>query len=205
MSANEVFISGIVFTSPAYAYTYKNRDYYKFYVSCLREGGRKDDLIPVIASEKISPKKGDAIWVDGRIKTRKEKRGATSFYLFAEHIKKEDSKESLNLCFCEGIVCQEPSFFVKKRKIKVELKIAVNDSTNKETAYIPVILWQENALLAKDLKLGDKVSLTGKIRSRIYLTKEKSTKRTYEVAAAKIIIPEESKCTLMTKLKFAKD
>ena len=70
-----------------------------------------------------------------------------------------------------------------------DLMIAVNRMYNKSD-YIPSIAWGRNAAFGESLRVGDKVSVEGRIQSRDYrkFTEEGYlvTKTAYEVSVVKI-------------------
>ena len=65
-----------------------------------------------------------------------------------------------------------------------DLLIAVNRSYNKSD-YIPCIAWGRNARFAKNLAVGEKIAISGRIQSRIYtkmIEGESFEKTAYEVS-----------------------
>ena len=67
--------------------------------------------------------------------------------------------------------------------------MAVNRSYNKSD-YIPCIAWGRNARFVKNLQVGDKIALSGRIQSREYQKKisdyEVKTMTAYEVSISKL-------------------
>ncbi|MBR4420113.1 MAG: single-stranded DNA-binding protein, partial [Clostridia bacterium] len=68
------------------------------------------------------------------------------------------------------------------------LLIAVNRAYNKSD-YIPCIAWGRNARFVKNLAVGEKVALSGRIQSREYIKKisetESKTMTAYEVSISR--------------------
>lgn len=74
-----------------------------------------------------------------------------------------------NRIHLQGTLQQKPIFRLtpKKREI-TELVIAVERNSGKFD-YIPCITWNENAIKAATFKQNDKIQLSGRIQSRIYV------------------------------------
>ena len=77
---------------------------------------------------------------------------------------------------------------------KVYLLVAINRPYNKSD-YIPSIVWGRNAKFARNLNVGDRIQIWGRIQSRFYEKKidEETTvkKVAYEVSVSKIKKVEE--------------
>ena len=98
---------------------------------------------------------------------------------------------SNNLIYLDGYVCKPPILRETPSESPIcDLHIAVNRPHYKSD-YIPCIAWDENALLAGDFKIGDRILLLGRIQSRDYLKRpvpnpqESDYKRVYEVCIFK--------------------
>ena len=74
-----------------------------------------------------------------------------------------------------------------------DILIAVNRAYNKSD-YLPCIVWGRNARFARDLEVGQKVNLVGRIQSREYQKKlndfDTITKTAYEISVNKISVDE---------------
>lgn len=72
--------------------------------------------------------------------------------------------------------------------------MAVNRPGGKSD-YIPCICWAGNARYAKNLAVGSRIELTGRIQSREYVKKldeeQQETRVAYEVSASRIYMIEE--------------
>ena len=70
-----------------------------------------------------------------------------------------------------------------------DLLVAINRPYNKSD-YIPSIVWGRNAKFAKNLNVGDRIQMWGRVQSRVYdkkLEEGNSVKKTaYEVSVSKI-------------------
>lgn len=106
-----------------------------------------------------------------------------------------DSKNELSLI---GYVCKDPVYRTTPFNRQIcDILIAVNRQNFNKSDYIPCILWGRNAKLMQNQKVGTKISLTGRIQSRIY-KKEISEgvfeeRVAYEVSCQRLNIEETQK------------
>lgn len=111
--------------------------------------------------------------------------------IFAREIKAvEDDTKDPNSIYLDGFICKDPIY--RKTPLGREitdLLVAINRPYNKSD-YIPSIVWGRNAKFAKNLRVGDRVQMWGRVQSREY---EKKTddgqilkKVAYEVSISKI-------------------
>lgn len=101
----------------------------------------------------------------------------------------EDSKDP-NSIFLDGYICKNPVY--RKTPLGREitdLLVAINRPYNKSD-YIPSIVWGRNAKFAKNLNVGDRIQIWGRVQSREYEKKlddgEVIKKVAYEVSISKI-------------------
>lgn len=193
MSLNRFYVSGTVCSEPTYEYNYEGTNYYKFVLTVHRNNNKKKDNIPVIIPETLVPIMNETVLIGGRIKTRKAGKKSVKTFLFANEIKRvtlpvktKCSQHEINFGFLEGTVCRAPDLFKKNNKIKAELKLAVTYCRTGETAYVPLVFWQDNALFVKEVNIGDKMFVSGYLRSRHYYTKEGALKGTHEVSVSQV-------------------
>lgn len=79
----------------------------------------------------------------------------------------EDFEQDNYICL-EGFLCKEPKFRITPfgRKI-TDLFLAINHGNGK-SSYIPCICWGREALNARELPVGLKINIAGRIQSREY-------------------------------------
>ncbi|MGL6105242.1 single-stranded DNA-binding protein [Romboutsia sp.] len=101
----------------------------------------------------------------------------------------EDNKDP-NSIFLDGYICKNPVY--RKTPLGREitdLLVAINRPYNKSD-YIPSIVWGRNAKFAKNLNVGDRIQIWGRVQSREYEKKsedgEATKKVAYEVSISKI-------------------
>jgi len=94
---------------------------------------------------------------------------------------------SIVLC---GYVCKAPTYRTTPFNREIcDMLIAVNRAYNKSD-YIPCIAWGRNARFVKNLAVGERVALSGRIQSREYQKKtsddDVKTMIAYEVSVSKL-------------------
>ena len=167
--------------------TKKGTKIYKATIICPRLSGFSDNL-PCYLNEKMleNIKENDAVEIVGEIRTKINERHET--YIFVKEVNAYTG--DFNIVEIEGNVCRQPKFRVTPFGRKVtDLCIAVNSESGK-SYYIWSLAWSRNAMFAKNLNVGDKVKIKGRLQSREYVkhyedgTSEKLT--VHEVSASDI-------------------
>jgi len=197
---NKVKVTGkVISKKPKFVYMDGKAAIYLVTLSIRRLSGT-EDIIPVYISEEFEQfdqiKKGVILYLKGEYRSFNKRQGSKSklfLYIFAKKIKILDAnleKQDINKIVMYGFVCKNPVYrLTPLGKEIVELMIAVNRNDGKSD-YIPCILWDEAASEFKDLLVGQKLKLVGRIQSREYLKKisEKEDilekKIAYEVSVA---------------------
>lgn len=196
---NTVSVAGFVEDTPVF-----NHEVYKekFYIFTLRVRRLSDasDHIKVILSERlmgseIDVRAGDFVAVNGQFRSYNNYSGEGSrlvLTVFAKDIclAQEYEAENPNRIFLDGYICKEPIYRVTPfgREIS-DVLLAVNRSYNKSD-YIPVIAWGRNAKFCREISVGARVRVWGRIQSREYQKKLGDdisvTKTAYEVSVGKM-------------------
>ncbi|PKK39346.1 Single-stranded DNA-binding protein [Clostridiaceae bacterium JG1575] len=197
LNTNDIQLCGVVVTDPLFSHEMVGERFSQFTMRVCRLSDQCD-VIPVTVSEHLldryAVQKGALISVQGSLRSyNKYLSGRNKLILtvFARVLEAPTTDfEDPNRIELEGYVCKKPVFRTTPfgREI-ADLLLAVNRSFGKSD-YIPVIAWGRNARLAKDLQVGDCLSLIGRFQSRAYQkTKEEGTPITctaYEVSLSKI-------------------
>lgn len=138
------------------------------------------DTIPVtvsknlIESQKFDLKKGNKIALSGEFRSRNFQEDGKSHLiltLFAKEILSADNinEKETNKIFLSGFLCKKPSYRDTPFGRQIcDILLAVNRPHKKKSDYIPCIIWGRNAVFVKDLEVGTKMNLIGRIQSRIY-------------------------------------
>lgn len=195
---NDVVLCGKVQKGIEHIYTFKQEKFYLIYLAVERKN-QKLDIIPVMVSEKNSKfseiNEGTQIYVKGEFrshnKKENERKRKVELYVFARKIEIEKDIYDINSIRFTGFVCKP----VKLRKTSnqqyvSDIMLAV--SRNYICCdYIPCIAWGEIAIETLGYKVGEKIEVYGKIRSRKYHKKLKNGEReeriVYEVSVNEII------------------
>lgn len=172
----------------------------KFYSAKIKIHRLSDtyDILPITISERllqeIDLNKNNLVDVIGQLRSYNkniDNRNKLVLTVFARELNlvKEEAKDP-NSIFLDGYICKDPIY--RKTPLGREitdLLVAINRPYNKSD-YIPSIVWGRNAKFAKNLVVGDRVQMWGRVQSRDYEKKlEDGTieKRVaYEVSISKI-------------------
>ncbi|HGS9445478.1 TPA: single-stranded DNA-binding protein [Clostridioides difficile] len=172
----------------------------KFYNMKIKINRLSDsfDILPMTVSERllqdIDLDKQNLVNVVGQLRSYNKtlnNKNRLVLTVFVREIKSidEENKEP-NSIFLDGYVCKEPVY--RKTPLGREitdLLVAINRPYNKSD-YIPSIVWGRNAKFAKNLKVGDRIQLWGRVQSREYEKKIDENnvvkKMAYEVSISKI-------------------
>lgn len=200
MKNNKVYIAGEVVTEPKFSHEVYNEGFYEFDLKVTRLS-ETYDIIPITISERLMSinkiQVGSKISGNGQFRSyNKLEDGKSKLILtvFLREVLPYEEKENSNSIEIIGYVCKEPIYRTTpfKREIS-DVLLAVNRSYNKSD-YLPCIAWGRNARFVKDFKIGDKVSVAGRIQSRVYQKKvgdELVSHTAYEVSLNKIELVNE--------------
>ena len=110
--------------------------------------------------------------------------------VFIRELLEEPPAKNPNSIVLSGYICKPPAYRTTPFNREIaDLLIAVNRSYNKSD-YIPAIAWGRNARFVRNLQVGDRVALSGRIQSREYQKKQPDETFTsmtaYEVSISKL-------------------
>lgn len=196
---NNAIISGFIHGKFTYSHTKNEKKFYRTYIKSHRLSGYID-IIPIIVSENLVDISKDYtdkfVEISGEFCSCDKKDGDKNRLILYVYTKKirilEKNFEEIheNQILIDGHICKKPIYRVTPRGREItDIIVAVNYLNNKAD-YIPCIVWRENARYIKELSIGSKVSLKGRIQSREYIkyfedgTQEKRI--AYEVSASQI-------------------
>jgi single-stranded DNA-binding protein len=111
--------------------------------------------------------------------------------VFVREILEEAPIKNPNSIVLTGYVCKQPVYRTTPFNREIaDILIAVNRSYNKSD-YIPCIAWGRNARFAKNLSVGEKIAVCGRIQSREYQKRvtddEIKVLTAYEVSISKLL------------------
>lgn len=192
MTNNNVTIVGELVAPSIYTHRYSGRDYYLSKIRIKRKSSTYD-TIPVVSNTMLK-ETGMKYRITGKYRSRSHvdiygKRRLV-LEVVAETIELVNSDEYFeNYAQLTGTIAKQPQFRVTPLKREIcDLMILVN--TGSRLSYIPIIVWEENARYASEMKVGDIISVTGRIQSRKYNKVEddgtEHERTAYEVSAYNI-------------------
>lgn len=167
-------------------------------IEILRLSGKADTLpitVPARAMKQLYV--GDTVELGGELRSyNRHVDGASRLLIrpFAKRIARCDNQSvPLNTVSLSGSVCRPTVFRVTPfgREI-TDMLIAVNRSHGKAD-YIPCIAWGSAAHAAKELSVGTRVSIEGRLQSREYTKNENGSalaKTAYELSCIRLDINE---------------
>lgn len=172
----------------------------KFYNAKIRIHRLSDtyDVLPITISERlleeVNLNENNLVDVVGQLRSYNkniDNKNKLVLTIFVREIKDVDGEtKDPNNIFLDGYICKNPIY--RKTPLGREitdLLVAINRPYNKSD-YIPSIVWGRNAKFAKNLKIGDRIQMWGRVQSRDYEKKlesgEVEKRVAYEVSISKI-------------------
>lgn len=193
---NKVFISGEIVTDAKFSHEVYGEGFYEMNVLVKRLSGQ-GDILPVTISERlISDKnltKGVTINAFGQFRSYNklvEGKSKLMLTVFIRELLDFAIVKNPNSIVLSGYICKPPIYRTTPFNREIaDILVAVNRSYNKSD-YIPCIAWGRNARFAKNLPVGEKIAIAGRIQSREYQKKisEENIKTltAYEVSISKL-------------------
>lgn len=189
---NHVVLSGTVLGAPVLSHTLYGENFYVITLSVPRLSSSCDEL-PITVHEKfiaehnIAP--GMELGIEGQLRSYNklvEGQSKLVITVFARELFFDRREGCPNQIILRGALCKPPVYRTTPfgREI-ADLLLAVGRAYGKSD-YIPCIAWGRNARYAKDLNVGQRLELTGRVQSRIYQKRisedEVLEKTAYEVS-----------------------
>ena len=192
---NKVYVCGEIVTEATFSHEVYGEGFYEFFVKVMRLSGQAD-ILPVTVSERIMTedmKVGSTICALGQFRSyNKLEDGKSRLMLtvFIRELLETQPGKNPNSIVLSGYICKPPVYRTTPFDREIaDLLIAVNRSYNKSD-YIPAIAWGRNARFVRNLSVGDRVALSGRIQSREYQKKQPDesfvTMTAYEVSISKL-------------------
>ena len=195
MNNNKVFLCGKVEEEPVFSHESFGEAFYEVVLSVPRLSTHFD-LVPVTVSEKLlgeNFKKGKNVALKGQFRSyNKLEDGKSKLVLtvFVRELIEYNNTMNPNIIELVGYVCKTPTYRTTPFKREIcDVLVAVNRSYNKSD-YLPCIAWGRNARFVKDLEVGKRIAIVGRIQSREYQKKTEDgqiiNKIAYEISINKI-------------------
>ncbi len=193
---NKVYLMGEIVSDATFSHEVYGEGFYEFFVKVLRLSGQAD-ILPVTLSERLIQDgmlcKGKSICALGQFRSyNKMENGRSRLMLtvFIRELLLEAPSKNPNSILLGGYICKPPVYRTTPFNREIaDILIAVNRAYNKSD-YIPCIAWGRNARFVKNLCVGDKIAVSGRIQSREYQKKLSETESkimtAYEVSVSKL-------------------
>lgn len=171
---NKAFISGEIITEAEFSHEVYGEGFYEMNVLVKRLSGQ-GDILPVTISERLIADKdlkvGVTINALGQFRSYNklvDGKSKLMLTLFVRELLDYTPIKNPNSIVLIGYICKPPVYRTTPFNREIaDILIAVNRSYNKSD-YIPCIAWGRNARFAKNLAVGEKIAVVGRIQSREY-------------------------------------
>lgn len=193
---NKVYIYGEVLSKANFSHEVYGEGFYEMNVSVKRLSGQTD-VLPVTISERLMEAKkldiGSIICAIGQFRSYNkiiDGKSRLMLTVFVRELCDEEYPQNPNSIALSGYICKPPIYRTTPFSREIaDLLIAVNRAYNKSD-YIPCIAWGRNARFVRNLAVGEKIALTGRIQSREYTKKisegESRVMTAYEVSISRL-------------------
>lgn len=193
---NRVYIAGEIVSDATFSHEVYGEGFYEFFIRVMRLSGQAD-ILPITLSERLIQGgmlcKGKSICALGQFRSyNKIENGRSRLMLtvFVRELLDELPDKNPNSILLSGYICKPPIYRTTPFNREIaDLLVAVNRAYNKSD-YIPCIAWGRNARFVKNLSVGDRIAISGRIQSREYQKKLNDTDMrvmtAYEVSVSKL-------------------
>ena len=193
---NKVYVKGEIITEAKFSHEIYGEGFYEMDILVKRLSGQAD-ILPITISERLiesgNLKIGSQLSAIGQFRSyNKQVDGKSKLMLtvFVREVVEGVEYKNPNTIVLSGFICKPPIYRTTPFNREIaDVLIAVNRAYNKSD-YIPCIAWGRNARFVKNLEVGERVSLSGRIQSREYQKKISETESkiltAYEVSISKL-------------------
>ena len=196
---NILLIKGKIIETPTYSHSVLGEGFFETKLEVKRLSNEVD-ILPVTVSERLiaGVKVGDIVGIKGQFRSYNKLEDLKSklmLTVFVRELIDPNDIQTTNSINLVGYICKEPIYRTTPfgREI-ADILLAVNRAYNKSD-YLPCIAWGRNARFVKDLQVGEKLEISGRVQSREYQKKigeQVITKTAYEISISSIMIAEEN-------------
>ncbi|MDR3263692.1 MAG: single-stranded DNA-binding protein [Clostridiales bacterium] len=197
MSNNALHLRGVVDSEPKFSHEVMGEGFYEINLKVKRLS-EQYDILPVTVSERLLDDNdaglGREISVFGQFRSynkTEDEKSRLMLTVFVREIAEADEKQNPNVITLTGYLCKPPVYRTTPFNREIaDMLVAVNRAYNKSD-YIPCIAWGRNARFVKNLSVGEKLTVSGRIQSREYQKNMDGVivaKTAYEVSVNKIFL-----------------
>ncbi|MBR4026833.1 MAG: single-stranded DNA-binding protein [Lachnospiraceae bacterium] len=178
---NKVYVSGEIVTEAEFSHEVYGEGFYEMKLKVERLSGQAD-ILPVTVSERLIAandlKVGDRLSAVGQFRSYNKLVDGKSRLMLTvfvrETVEGDKYKNPNNVVLC-GYICKPPVYRTTPFHREIaDVLVAVNRAYNKSD-YIPCIAWGRNARFVKNLTVGERIAVSGRIQSRDYQKKISET------------------------------
>ena len=193
---NKVYVSGEIVTEAEFSHEIYGEGFYEMKLKVKRLSGQAD-ILPVTVSERLIAegdlKVGETLSAIGQFRSYNKIENGKSRLMLTVFVKEpvapETYKNPNNVVLC-GYICKPPVYRTTPFNREIaDILVAVNRAYNKSD-YIPCIAWGRNARFVKNLGVGERIAVSGRIQSREYQKRysdtDVRTMTAYEVSVSKL-------------------
>ena len=171
---NSVTLRGVLSGAPELSHESRGERFYSFPMEVERLSGAVDRL-NILARQELLARtvltEGEKLGVRGELRSFNNRSGVGSrlvISVFARELALEDGEE-MNLVELTGTICKPPNIRVTPMGREIcDLMLAVNRRYGRSD-YLPCIAWGLLARETAEWRVGDRMTLTGRIQSRQYI------------------------------------
>lgn len=200
MGNNTLTLTGKIVSEPIFSHEVFGEGFYETQMSVTRLSDQVD-ILPITISERLlgeyDVKVGDVISVEGQFRSYNKLEGEKSRLMLTVFVRdildnqSETEYNNPNQIEITGYICKQPIYRTTPFKREIcDVLLAVNRAYNKSD-YIPCILWGRNARYIRNMPIGAKITVNGRVQSRNYQkitdTGECVERTAYEVSVSKVM------------------
>ena len=195
--SNRVYISGKIIADAKPTHMAYGEQFFEFTIEIPRLSGQNDRL-PVTISERLMGdriKPGADFCAIGQFRSYNKPDGESGklklmLAVFVTEVLEAPISYIPNQILLSGYICKPIVYRTTPLNREIaDALLAVNRAYNKSD-YIPSIAWGRNARFMQELKVGDRVTLIGRIQSREYVKQRADgavTMTAYEVSISRVM------------------
>lgn len=201
MENNKVFLKGEVVSKPVFSHEVFGEGFYELNLNVKRLSDNFD-IVPITVSERLLGDSkfeiGNMVAIKGQFRSYNklvDNKSKLLLTVFVREVIELDESMNPNIIEINGFICKEPIYRTTPFKREIcDVLLAVNRAYNKSD-YLPCIAWGRNARFVKNIKVGQKVCIIGRIQSREYQKRvndnESLVKTAYEISISKIRLEDD--------------
>lgn len=201
MNNNVVTLTGYLSESPVFSHEMYGEGFYESKITVPRLSDQTD-VIPITISERLldceQVREGETITITGQLRSYNKMidgRSRLLLTVFVRDLADSEPDKNPNVLDLVGYICKPPVYRTTPFRREIcDILLAVNRAYNKSD-YLPCIAWGRNARFVKDLPIGTKIHINGRVQSRAYQKVDADgmavEKTAYEVSINRISICED--------------